>query len=530
MMDTHGGSISVWMATANVPVFSALAGYVDTDVCVIGAGIGGLTCAYLLSQEGKEVVLIDAMEIGSGETGRTTAHFFPPDKRYFELERAFGADHARLVADSFHQATDLVEAITRNEAIECEFERLDGYLFSATRADTEILVRESQAARSAGAVVSMVERVPGLSFDSGPCLRFRNQAQFHPLKYLSGLARAFTASGGRIFTQTRAIDVAGDSTMREVQTHGGKIRAKAVVIATNTPFNDRVVVHAKQAGYRTYVVGLRVPKDSVPRVLMWDTGDPYHYIRLQTPSGHAGHDILLVGGADHKVGQDEHPEHRYDELESWARERYPMSGPVEFKWSGEVMEPADGVAFLGCNPMDAGNVYVITGDSGNGMTHCTVGAMLITDLIMGRANPWTAVYDPSRKPLHGVAEFAREQANSLSQYRDWLTGGEVESAREVAPGEGAIMRQGTKKLAVYRNHDGGLQVLSAACTHLGCVVAWNSAEKSWDCPCHASRFDVNGEILHGPAMKPLSLEVLNEAGPIPGGNQGEGAGDEGRPR
>ena len=426
-MDTHGGSISVWMASANILQFPTLTGDVDTDVCVIGAGIGGLTCAYLLAREGRAVTLIDAMEIGAGASGRTAAHFFPPDARYFELAHAFGAHSARLVADSFHQATGLVESIIQKESIDCAFERLDGYLFSLTR-DDDILVREAQAARNAGEIVAMVERVPGLSFDSGPCLRFSNQAQFHPLKYLSGLARAFIANGGRIFTQTRATGVIGDSTMRVVETPAGKIHAKAVVIATNTPFNDRLVMHTKQAGYRTYVIGLRVPKDSVPRVLMWDTGDPYYYIRLATPDERADHEILIVGGADHKVGQEVHPEHRYDALERWTREHYPMSGVLAFKWSGEVMEPADGVAFLGCNPMDSGNVYIITGDSGNGMTHCTAGAMLITDLIMGRANPWAAVYDPSRKPVHGVTEFVKQQANTLGQYRDWLTRGDVEAA------------------------------------------------------------------------------------------------------
>jgi len=298
------------MASADIPQFPALAGDVETDVCVIGAGIGGLTCAYLLSREGKAVTLIDAMEIGAGASGRSAAHFFPPDARYFELERAFGAHYARLVAESFHQAADLAESIIKMESIDCAFERLDGYLFSLTR-DDDILVREAQAARNAGEIVAMVERVPGLSFDSGPCLRFSNQAQLHPLKYLSGLARAFVANsasnGGRIFTQTRAIGVIGDSTMRVVETPAGKIRAKAAVIATNTPFNDRLVMHTKQAGYRTYVIGLRVPKDSVPRVLMWDTGDPYYYIRLATPDERADYEILIVGGADHKVGQDAHP-------------------------------------------------------------------------------------------------------------------------------------------------------------------------------------------------------------------------------
>ena len=248
---------------------------------------------------------------------------------------------------------------------------------------------------------------------------------------------------------------------------------------------------------------------------MWDTGDPYYYVRLHTPSELADYDILIVGGADHKVGQDEHADTRYAVVEAWVRQRYPMAGAVEFKWSGEVMEPADGMAFFGRNPMDDNNIFIITGDSGNGMTHCTAGAMLVTDLIMGRSNPWTNFFDPSRKPVHGLSDFFQEQVNTLAQYKDWATAGEVESAQEIAIDQGAIIRDGTKKFAVYRDGEGDLHVLSAACTHLGCVVSWNPAEKSWDCPCHASRFDVDGTVLHGPAMKPLSVESLSGADFIP---------------
>ncbi|RJF96632.1 FAD-dependent oxidoreductase [Noviherbaspirillum cavernae] len=503
------------MATASMPQFPALQANIDTEVCVIGAGIAGLTTAYFLSREGKAVVLIDAMDVGAGETGRTTAHFFPPDDRYFKIESAFGTDKARLVADSYREATSLVESIVRNEKMDCEFERLDGYLFSMTQEGYPDLDKELAAARRAGVDVEKRERVPGLSFDTGPCLRFTNQAQFHPLKYLSGLAAALVRNGSHIYTHTRALSVDGDNALQVVATRNGEIRAKAVVVATNTPFNDRVVMHTKQAAYRTYVLGLRVPRGAVPRILLWDTGDPYYYVRLETSNRNAEHEILVVGGADHKVGQDEHPEHRYDEIEAWVRQRYPLAGAVEFKWSGEVMEPADGVAYLGRNPMDDRNVYVITGDSGNGMTHCTAGAMLITDLIMGRSNAWEDLYAPSRKALHGMSDFIKEQANTLSQYRDWLQGGEVESVREIAAGQGAIVREGTRKLAVYRDEGGGLHVLSAACTHLGCVVAWNSAEQSWDCPCHGSRFSVEGEVLHGPAMASLEMTSSCEQSDIP---------------
>lgn len=509
MTGTPHGSSSVWMATANLPQFPMLQADIDADVCIVGGGMAGLTAAYLLSRESKNVVLVEAFDIGAGETARTTAHFFPPDNRYCEIERGFGTDKAQLVAESFQQATDLVESIVQAERIDCEFERLDGYLFSLTAKGTADLDKEFTAAIRTGVDVAKVERVPGLSFDTGPALRFLHQAQFHPLKYLAGLADAFVRNGGHIYSQTRALGIEGNKAMQTVTTRNGNIRAPAVIVATNTPFNDRVVMHTKQSGYRTYVIGVHVPKGSVPRVLLWDNGDPYYYVRLETPDPSASEEILVVGGADHKVGQDEHSGRRYDEIEAWVRSHYPMAGAVDFRWSGEVMEPADGVAYLGHNPMDDKNVYIITGDSGNGMTHCTIGAMMITDMIMGRDNVWEEVYAPSRKAVHGMSEFIKEQANTLAQYRAWLKGGEVDSAQHIPAGEGAIVREGGRKLAVYRDDEGALHALSATCTHLGCVVAWNAAEKSWDCPCHASRFNVSGEVLHGPAMKPLQAVMLS---------------------
>lgn len=510
---TNGASRSVWM-NVSVPDFPPLQTEIGTDecvdVCVIGAGIAGLTSAYLLAQAGKNVVLLDSLGIGAGETGRTTAHFFPPDEWYVGIERAFGTASARQIAEAFSGATELVESIVRKEGIDCEFERLDGFLYALPGSEFSDLGQEHDAARRAGVDVEYLDRVPGLSFDTGPCVRYKQQAQFHPLKYLAGLTRAFVAKGGKIFCHTRALRVEGDDKSQLVTTAEGAVRAKWVVIATNTPFNNRVVMHTKQAAYRTYVVGLRVPKGSVPRILLWDTGDPYYYIRLETPAPDADHDLLIVGGADHKVGQDIHPEHRYAEIERWAKAHFPMAFSTAYRWSGTVMEPADGLAYLGRNPMDDNNVFIITGDSGNGMTHCTIGAMVVKDLILGRSNPWAALYDPARKAIHGhgIREFVSEQANTLAQYGDWLAGGEVDSVLEIAAGQGAIVRHGTGKLAVYRDANSELHALSAKCTHLGCVVHWNSAEQSWDCPCHGSRFDVQGKVLHGPASSALSAVTI----------------------
>jgi glycine/D-amino acid oxidase-like deaminating enzyme/nitrite reductase/ring-hydroxylating ferredoxin subunit len=509
-MISNGTSTPYWLASADMPVFPPLPGDTRTEVAVIGAGIAGLTAAYLLSREGKRVVLVEAMQVGAGETGRTTAHFMPPDDRYFEIEKSFGADTARKVAQSFAAATDLAESIARQEAPDCDFERLDGYLYCLPGQDANILEKELQAARRAGVALEPSPAVDGLSFDTGPSLRFGSQAQFHPGRYLAGLARACVRQGVQLHGDTRATEMTEHGDTTSVKTTHGTIEAEAVVVATNTPFNDRVVMHTKQSGYRTYVVALDVPRGSVPRVLLWDVGDPYYYVRLASNGPGAATDLLIVGGADHKVGQDAHSRQRWNDLEQWVRERFPMAGALAYQWSGQVMEPADGLAFFGRTPGSRGQVYVITGDSGTGMTHCTAGAIAVTDAILGRDNAWAGIYDPVRKATHALGEFVKEQANTLAQYKDLVTSGDVASVDHIPPGQGAVVRRGTTKLAVYRDEQSALHVCSAICTHLGCVVHWNGAEKSWDCPCHASRFSVEGEVLHGPAATPLKAERLEE--------------------
>ncbi len=502
--DTNGWSQSVWMDTADIPQYPPLPHDAQADVCVIGAGIAGLTCAYLLAREGRRVIVIDAIGIGAGETGRTTAHCFPPDEWYAGIEQRFGVDGAREVADSYATATALIETVARLEHIDCQFERLDGYLFVRPDSHFRDLGAEAEAALRAGVQAELLDRVPGLSFDTGPCVRYRHQAQFHPLKYLSGLAHAIVRHGGRLHGHTLATAINDHGGIKRVRTSSGTVIARDVVVATHTPFNDRVVMHTKQAAYRTYVVGLRVPRGAVPRILLWDTGDPYYYVRLHSSDADSADELLIVGGADHKTGQDEHPGHRYDAIERWTRERFPMAAEVAYRWSGEVMEPADGLAYLGADAGGEPHVQVITGDSGNGMTHCTIGAIMATHAIMGRPVRWRDLYDPARPVLRGIGEFVSEQVNTLAQYASWVSGGEVENAAEIPHGEGAILRDGMRKLAVYRDTDGALHAVSAACTHLGCVVHWNAAERSWDCPCHGSRFGTDGQVLHGPAVSALA--------------------------
>ncbi|HZB47013.1 MAG TPA: FAD-dependent oxidoreductase, partial [Pyrinomonadaceae bacterium] len=364
MKTDSGQSTSVWMATAEAPAASPLQEDARAEVCVVGAGIAGMTTAYLLAREGKSVVVIDDGPVAGGETSRTTAHLTNAlDDRYYELERLHGERGARLAAESHTRAIDLIEEIVEEEGIDCDFARLDGYLFVPPGDSTDQLGHELRAAHRAGLTeVEYVERVPFDAYDFGAALRFPYQGQFHILKYINGLTEAFRRRGGRVHTKTHAAEIVGGDAAHVRVAGGFRVTADAVVVATNSPVNDLVAIHTKQAPYRTYVVGARVPRGSVPRMLLWDTEDPYHYVRLQ--SVEEGHDVLIVGGEDHKTGQENDAEARFSRLEAWTRERFPSVESFEYRWSGQVMEPVDGLGFIGRNPGDAENVYIATGDSG----------------------------------------------------------------------------------------------------------------------------------------------------------------------
>jgi len=489
---------SVWSATAALPECGPLEENLHVDVCVIGGGIAGLSTAYHLCKAGRSVAVIDDGPLASGMTRMTTGHLSNMlDDRYFELEKLHGAEAIRVAADSHTAAIERIDEIVRREGIDCDFSRLDGYLFLAEGDKPETLERELDAAHRAGLKgVERVDRAP-FQWDTGPALSFPRQGQFHPLKYLAGIAQAIRREGGRIFCHSHADHVEGGV---PGLAHVGKhvVTADAIVVATNVPINNLLAIHTKQAPYMTYVVGARVPAGSVPKVLAWDTGDPYHYIRLHD-------DVLIVGGEDHKSGQAHDSPQRYRKLEAWARKRFPMMQDVEFMWGGQVMEPADYLAFIGHNPMDHDNIYVATGDSGMGLTHGTIAGILLCDLILGRKNPWEKLYSPSRVPLKAAAELAREDLNMAAQYGDWLTGGDVASVDEIARDSGAILRRGLEKIAVYRDANAVLHERVAACPHLGCIVQWNPGEKTWDCPCHGSRFDAHGRVMNGPANRDLPL-------------------------
>jgi len=505
---TSGATLPSWLATAPVPpVFGPLNENTTADVVIIGAGIAGLTTAYLLGKAGKKVVVLEDGEIASGESGRTTAHLSNAlDDRYTTLENLFGPDGARLAAESHGAAIDQIEAIVNDEQLACDFRRLDGYLFLPKDGNPQELHDELAAAHRAG--LTAVEFLPDAGtegFATGPCLRFPSQGQFHILKYLNGLAKAISAQGGRIFTHTHATEVNGGNPACVYTATGAEVRAQAAVVATNTPFNDRVVMHTKQAPYRTYALAGRVPKGAVATALYWDTPDPYHYIRVQEVDSPADYDLLVIGGEDHVVGEDK-PTARIACLEDWARVHFPQLTSIDYRWSGQVLEPDDSLGYAGRNPLDRDNVYLISGDSGHGMTHGTLGAMLLRDLIMERPNAWEDLYDPNRVTLarEPLQEFVSHNAVVVKDYTELLTGGDVASAEAIAPGTGAILRHGLTKVAVYKDPQGQTHTCSAICPHLGCVVHWNDLETSWDCPCHGSRFDAYGHLLNGPANSDLA--------------------------
>jgi glycine/D-amino acid oxidase-like deaminating enzyme/nitrite reductase/ring-hydroxylating ferredoxin subunit len=492
---------SVWSATASMPECGPLQENLHVDVCVIGGGIAGLSTAYHLVKAGKSVAVLDDGPLASGMTRMTTGHLTSMlDDRYFELEKLHGEEAIRVAADSHGAAIERIDEIVRAEAIDCDFSRLDGYLFLAEGDKPATLDRELDAAHRAGLKdVKLLARAP-FEWDTGACLQVPRQGQFHPLKYLMGLSKAIQREGGRLFCHSHADHVEG-GVPGLVHVGDHVVTGDAIVVATNVPVNNLLAIHTKQAPYMTYVIGARVPRGSVPKVLAWDTGDPYHYIRIQ-PMGEA--DLLIVGGEDHKSGQAHDSPQRYRRLEAWARSRFPMMRELEFMWGGQVMEPLDYLAFIGRNPMDHENIFVATGDSGMGLTHGTIAGMLLCDLIVGRRNPWEKLYSPSRVPVKAAGEFAREDLNMAAQYADWLTPGDVKSVDEIARDSGAIVRRGLEKLAVYRDADGALHECSGACTHLGCIVQWNPGEKTWDCPCHGSRFDAYGKVMNGPANRDLA--------------------------
>jgi glycine/D-amino acid oxidase-like deaminating enzyme/nitrite reductase/ring-hydroxylating ferredoxin subunit len=502
--ETSGTNRSSWFANANSTKFQRLDRKLTVDTVIIGAGISGITTAYVLTKAGQRVAVVDDGYVGSGETGRTTAHLTHAlDDRYYTIEKRHGQKFSSLAAQSHTEAIDTIEKIVESERINCDFERVNGYLFLDPTDKRISLKRELDATHNAGInSTSLVDNTRNGKTNLGPSIEFPEQAQFQPLKYLAGLSKVIVKSGGEIFTETHASII---KTGGITSSTGYKISAKNVVLATNGLVHEYDGIYHKQVAHRTYVIAARIRKNVVGKALYWDTGNmrvesmvpPYHYVRIQKLDNNHTNDLLIVGGEDHRTGYGNDYGKRFAKLEQWTREHFPIDG-IEYRWSGQIMEPQDSMAFIGKSPKDPNkNIFIATGDSGNGMTHGTIAGLLLSDLILGKDNPYEQLYSPLRKiqsPRHPPEDDQVEPVKMrLSQ---------------LGNGQGMIIEK--KRRAVYKTKNGDICSFSAACMHHGCTIVWNSFEQSFDCPCHGSRYAPDGTVVNGPANQDLEAEQLTD--------------------
>lgn len=495
---------SYWIDSAALPRFGAPERDERFDVVVVGAGITGLTAAWLLTAAGKSVAVIERRRAAAIDTGHTTAHLtMVTDTRLTELVDRFGRDHAQAVWDAGLAAIDQIHQNVRRLRLDCGFAWVDGYLHSAigpARAEEpDEFRKEAALAVELGFDAAYVDAVP---FIGRPGIRFDSQARFHPRRYLAGLEAAIIEKGGRIFEESEVEEFCGDPL--SVTVRGRTLTCGDVVIATHNPLvgvsniASATVFQTKLALYTSYVVAGQAPRGAVPDALYWDTADPYRYLRVE-PRG--DDDLVIFGGEDHKTGQASDTEACYARLERVLREIVPAV-QVTHRWSGQVIETPDGLPYIGAM---AEHQYAATGFAGNGMTFGTLGGMMAADAILGRKNPWAALFDPGRAAIRrGLWEYVSENADyPYYMIRDRFAGAEGRSLRDVRRGQGKVIERNGSKVAVYRDDDGQTIVRSATCTHMGCIVGWNAAERTWDCPCHGSRFKTDGSVISGPAEAPL---------------------------
>lgn len=492
---------SHWTQTASLPHFPALDGELSVDVAVVGGGITGITTAYLAKRAGLQVALLEKDRCAQVDTGHTTAHLTAvTDVRLHEMRHRFSADTARMIWEAGDLAIDRIEHAVRDEAMDCGFERCPGHLYAASLdEDTDSLLQEAEVARDLGVDAEFLASVP---FFQTAGVRFPHQAMFHPLRYLAGLLQALKGDGAHVFEKTPATKI--DS--QTITTPRGKVRFRHVVIATHNPLmGDTGTVRAalfqsKLSLCTSYALSATLPPGLIPRGCYWDTHDPYHYLRVEPGSG--GRDFAVFGGEDHRTGQVSDTIAMYERLEQALRQFAPLA-EVQSRWSGQVIETNDGLPFIGPT---GERQFVATGFSGNGLTFGTFGAMMAIDWVRGVHNPWDKLLDPHRRKIRG-GTWAYLKANKDYPYyflRNRLAPADADSLRDVAPGEGRIVEINKRKLAAYRDPQGRITLCSAVCTHMGCLVGWNPAEKTWDCPAHGARFHTNGEVLSGPAEEPLT--------------------------
>ena len=504
------GSQAYWKDSASVSRYPALDRNLTVDVVVIGAGITGLTAAYLLKRSGLKVAVIDRRRCGGVDSGMTTAHLTcVTDVDLPELVKHFGRDHAQAAWDAGLAAIAQIDRIVTREDIDCEWSWVSGYKHAPAVAEAaagkppedeaEALREAARVAADLGFEARFVDTVP---FAGTAGVEYGGQAKFHPRKYLAALAKLIDGNGSHIFEHTESEEIKDQPL--SVTAGGHTLTCGFLVIATHTPLMGKsdmasaLGLQTKLYLYTSYVLGGRLPKGAVPEALYWDTADPYHYLRIDP---HRGYDYAIFGGQDHKTGQAADTDACYAALEAEARRVMPQL-EITHRWSGQVVETNDGLPFIG---ETSSKQFAATGYAGNGMTFGTLAGMMAHDCATGRRNPWRDLFDPGRAKVRGGAwNYIKENLDyPYYMIRDRFVGPEGKSLRSVPRGEGRILELAGKKVAVSRDERGKATIVSPVCTHLGCLVAWNPAEHTWDCPCHGSRFMPNGRVLAGPAESPL---------------------------
>ena len=494
---------SYWIDSAPMPRFPALERNEQADVVVVGGGITGLTAAYLLTAEGRSVVVLERGLCAHVDTGHTTAHLtMVTDTRLSELVKQFGADHAQAVWDAGLAAIAQIEDILHEEEIECDFARVPGYLHAPRDGSRQLeeidFAAEAKLAGELGFDATFVADMPLMR---RPGVRFDDQARFHPRKYLAGLVRAIELQGGRIYEHSEA-DEFVERPLR-VRANGVYVTCADVIIATHNPLvglsniASATLFQTKLALYTSYVIAGRVPPGRVPDALFSDTADPYDYLRLEP---HRDYALVIFGGEDHKTGQVDNTKECFERLERRLR-KLVSDIEVTHHWSGQVIETPDGLPYLGRH---GEHQYTATGFAGNGMTFGTLGAMICADAILGRPNAWAELFETNRKSVRGLLDYVKENKDyPYYLVRDRVSGPDAGTLGAVKRGEGKVIDLDGARVAAYRDEKGATILRSAVCTHMGCEVAWNTAERTWDCPCHGSRFKPTGEVIAGPAESPL---------------------------
>lgn len=490
---------SVWKATTAEAAFPQLPGDIDVDVAVVGGGITGISAAALLAEQGRSVAVLEAHRVGEGTTGHSTGNLYAMvDQRLYRIRSKHDDEALHLVADSRRQGMAFIEERVRRYRIDCGYAHHPWVLFSESTDKDEVLEREAEAIARAGMNVVRETSLP-LPFPIRSAIRVDGQAQFNPLAYVKGLAGSIQSDTCRIYERTKVTEFDEDNPT-VVHTSHGVVRAKKVIMATHTPKGVRFV-HTLMGAHREYGIAVRLNGGYPPGGIFWSTEQGHHHsLRRYTVGDET---FLLVVGEPHKVGQEEHNEERLRQLEEYARSRFDVHS-VAYRWGGQHYSPADGLPYIGESGFSP-DVYMATGFATDGLVYGTTAALLIADMIVGRDNPWRELYDPGRfTPGASAGEFVKLNADVLAQYIRDLPGiADRDKLEEVPYGEGKTVEIDGEKCAVYRDENGKYHIVSAVCTHMDCIVNWNRAERSWDCPCHGSRFTIDGEVIEGPAVAEL---------------------------